>query len=280
MELTVEGPYSRTLIQPGRFGLPAFFVTLFLVSWLGTVPMILQSYKLKLPGALSLLQILMLFGPGLVACFAAWRNEGTQGVSRLLRGLLVWRLNPLIYLAVLAGPPLVFALSLLVSNFAGFTQLHYPTAEKFFSTFGTVFGVYLLLNTEELAWRGYALPRLQTKMGTLKGTLLLTILWTCFHLPLFWMQGGHPAGYPFWLFALMIAGISLPFTIVFNATGGSILLPHLLHQSFNAAAEALPVFPVAARSLAPIAISVALLFVISLELYLHDRRAMADAQTI
>ena len=257
--------------KPGdRIGLPLFFVLLFL-SWIGTVPIILSSYGARFPGVLKLLQILMLFGPGIAACFAAWMNGGRKGVRDLLRGLLIWRVHPAVYAAVLAGPALVFALVLILSNAAGFTAISFPSAAKFFSSFGMTMAVYLVLNTEELAWRGYALPRLQARMGPLPATLVLTILWILFHLPLFWIKGGHPAGYPFWLFALLIGGISIPFTAVYNGTGGSILMAHLLHQSFNASVEALPIFPAAIHSLAPIEITVALFFAVSAVLALRMR---------
>lgn len=38
---------------------------------------------------------------------------------------------------------------------------------------------------EEIGWRGFALPRLQSKFGPLKATLLLSVLWTFWHLPHF-----------------------------------------------------------------------------------------------
>lgn len=247
--------------RPGM-SLPAFFILLFLVSWIGTVPMILASYGMPIPGPLRVLQLMMLFGPAIAAFFAAWKNGGRPAMKDLLRAWLRWRNNPALYAAVLAGPAAIFALSLIVSNAAGFTSATFPSITKFLSSFGSTFCVYLVLNTEEIAWRGYALPRLQARMGSVRGTVLLAAFWILFHVPLFLLKGGHPAGYPFWLFALLLLGISLPFTAVWNATG-SVLMPHLLHQSFNAAVEALPIYPAVTHSLAPVAISASIFLIAS-----------------
>lgn len=38
---------------------------------------------------------------------------------------------------------------------------------------------------EEIGWRGFALPRMQSKFGPLNATLLLAILWAFWHLPHF-----------------------------------------------------------------------------------------------
>lgn len=249
-----------------RFGLTAFFILLFSISWVGALPMVLVSHKIAVPQPMRILQVLMLFGPGIAAVIASGMNDGKEGVKRLLKGLIKWRVNPVMYIAVLSGPPLIYAVSLILSNAAGFSSLALPAAAKFLTTFATVVGVYLLLNTEELAWRGYALPRLEKKFGVAKATVIIGILWAVFHLPLFLVKGGHPAGYPIWLYAFMIAAFVFPFTALYNATGGSILLPHLLHQTLNASVEAIPVYPVAAKTLAPIAISIVLMSVVSLAL--------------
>ncbi|MDE2271990.1 MAG: hypothetical protein KGJ94_08400, partial [Xanthomonadaceae bacterium] len=49
----------------------------------------------------------------------------------------------------------------------------------------------------------------------------------------------------------------------FNAAAGSVLLPHLLHQSINGWGEALPFLPRIAGSTAPLAISVVIVIVIA-----------------
>lgn len=55
-------------LTPRRISLPWFFVLLFVVSWIGAIPMVMASWTgTRPPLAIRLLQVLMLFGPGIVA---------------------------------------------------------------------------------------------------------------------------------------------------------------------------------------------------------------------
>jgi len=42
---------------------------------------------------------------------------------------------------------------------------------------------------EEIGWRSFALPRMTARFGLPLSTLLLGILWACWHLPLFFVKG-------------------------------------------------------------------------------------------
>ena len=42
---------------------------------------------------------------------------------------------------------------------------------------------------EEIGWRGYALPRLAARFGFARGSILLGLIWACWHLPLFFIPG-------------------------------------------------------------------------------------------
>jgi membrane protease YdiL (CAAX protease family) len=120
---------------------------------------------------------------------------------------------------------------------------------------------YLVFNTEELAWRGYALPQLQARMSPLGANAVLTLIWLVFHLPLFAMPGGHPAGYGLMPFIAMVIPIGFIMGAVFNRAAGSVLVVHVLHQGFNAWGEAWQIFPVFSGSPVPIWLFVALLWI-------------------
>lgn len=257
---------TATATPPGRERLPLAGVILmiFVVSWIGTVPQVMGSWvgAKAVPGYVKLLQIFIL-APGLVALWAAWMNGGRAGLRQLLGRLVRWRAHWWIYAAVLLGPPAVVLASVLLSNAFGFTALTLPAPAQALAAFAPTFLVYLLLNTEELAWRGYVLPRMQVRWSPLVAALLLGAIWTLFHLPYFLMKDGHPGGFTPLLFLLMLLPFSVLLTRTFNATAGSVLLPHLLHQSINSWAEALPFLPRFTHSLVPLTIGVAIVIALA-----------------
>src|SRR5215216_1660767 len=47
---------------------------------------------------------------------------------------------------------------------------------------------------EELGWRGYVLDRLQAKQTALISSLILGVIWSLWHLPMFFIKGSYQAG--------------------------------------------------------------------------------------
>ena len=99
---------------------------------------------------------------------------------------------------------------------------------------------------EEPGWRGFALPRLQWRNGPLVGSLILGVLWACWHLPLFWSGVWTPPTIPnILMFDVMITALTIIMTWVFNHVNGSLLIMMLTHASFNTFANEVeaPLFP-------------------------------------
>jgi membrane protease YdiL (CAAX protease family) len=91
-----------------------------------------------------------------------------------------------------------------------------------------------LINTEEVAWSGFALPQLQAHHGALLAALLITVPEVLLHVPLFWVQDSfiETVGLG-WFSAFSVAAV-LIYVYVFNMTKGSLLIVTLLHASQNA----------------------------------------------
>src|SRR5262245_8718701 len=90
---------------------------------------------------------------------------------------------------------------------------------------------------EEPGWRGYALPRLETALGPVRSSLVLGLLWTGWHLPLFLYLGWISS--PLWVYVLFLTGQSLILTYGANLAGFGIITPVVMHATFNTAARLL-----------------------------------------
>jgi membrane protease YdiL (CAAX protease family) len=95
---------------------------------------------------------------------------------------------------------------------------------------------------EELGWRGYVLDRLQEQHNALISSLILGVVWSLWHLPMFFIEGSYQAGLgigtlEFWLFFLSIVPLTFVFTWIFNNTNRSTLAVILFHAMVNFTGE-------------------------------------------
>jgi membrane protease YdiL (CAAX protease family) len=88
---------------------------------------------------------------------------------------------------------------------------------------------------EEPGWRGFALPRLLVGRSPLLASLILGVLVAVWHAPLFLTGMYGQVG----VRVLFIVTTTILYTLLFKATGGSVLLAMLFHTGWNAAPELL-----------------------------------------
>lgn len=232
-----------------RHPLVSFFALAYALTWLAWSPWYLSNDGVGLLSydgeAISdyINIIALIVGPTLSAFIVTGATEGWDGVRRLLRRIVLWRVAPRWYLLVLVGIPALIMLCAVVmpGALASFKASAVPTVLFMYVVAGAVFlfagGPFF----EEIGWRGFALPRLQRLYGPLIGTLILGVLWALWHLPLFLIPSWDtPHGSPLdiALFITWAVSISILFTWVFNNTKGSLLLVILAHGSINSAATA------------------------------------------
>lgn len=88
--------------------------------------------------------------------------------------------------------------------------------------------------TEEIVWRGFALPRLQERYGALLTALFIAVPEVLLHLSLFWETDSFFRNVGLgWFSAFSLATVFI-YMYVFNRTKGSLLIVTLLHASQNA----------------------------------------------
>jgi uncharacterized protein len=215
-----------------RHPLIAFFVLAYALAWIIESPLVFLTDSLTGTQGL-ILTILSANVPSVVAIVLTAIVFGRGALRKLLGQLLIWRVNPLWYLGVVLGP---------VALVGGMVALNTLLGGPALSLGMTLLGVAIFFGFsifpgsalgEEIGWRGYVLPRLQSRMSALSAALLIAPIWALWHLPL-WLTGtpGHTpliyAGFVVSVFAL-----SVLLTWVYNSTGGSLLLVVLAHATFN-----------------------------------------------
>ena len=88
---------------------------------------------------------------------------------------------------------------------------------------------------EEVGWRGFALPRLQSRASAFRASLVLALGWAVWHAPLFAFSPGLSnlgfAGAIGWFVSLCLGSVLL--TWLFNSSGGSIAAVALFHAALD-----------------------------------------------
>lgn len=219
-------PIDSSPQRPWRAqSLPLYFLVTFAFTWLFQFPAVLAQRGI-LPGPWESYMPLVLvgiFGPTVAAVLTSRFESGGAGVRKLLRGLARWRVNPIWYVIALGLSGALLAGGMAVYSLASGQEaawLYPPDTQRSVA-------MVIIAFAEEIGWRGFALPRLQERYGAISGSVVLGVLWTLWHIPMF--LGAHVSLslLPLML-AYFVAG-SLVFTWIYNRTGGSLLLAVLTH---------------------------------------------------
>jgi len=93
---------------------------------------------------------------------------------------------------------------------------------------------------EEIGWRAYALPRLAARFGIGPASILLGVIWACWHLPLFSMPGTDTAGQSFPVYLLDVTAISVAMAWLYWRVRRRLLLTMLMHAAINNTKDIVP----------------------------------------
>jgi uncharacterized protein len=164
----------------------------------------------------------------------------TPGLKAHLRTYLKPRGPIEYYLLALVLFPTIWLLGNILSRALGMDVpfSSYPAVDVKLIGIVILFFLYNIIYgglSEEPGWRGFALPRLQSKFSPLVSSLILGILWAVWHAPA--RFGGIEAKSPTdtiveWILIVLVTVI---FTWFFNRTMGSILITALIHPAMNTA---------------------------------------------
>lgn len=175
------------------------------------------------------------WAPNFAAIALSLAFGGWTGLKRLLAGLIQFRFPPVWWLVSVGFFPALLAIYQAARLALGM-PVAAPEAWIDAIVASVSFGVLSLGPLgEELGWRGYLLPRLIDRWGSLGAALAVGVVWVIWHIPAFFVStvSQSQASYP----AFFVSGvcISIFMTWIYNKTRGSILLAGVIpHAVANA----------------------------------------------
>lgn len=218
-----------------------FFVLAYAITWAIWAPLLASAQGILERPPSPYLHLLGGIGPMLAALIVTGITTGKVGVGKLLRRMVHWRVGLTWHLIAWLSPAILFLFAAVIVRVAWGAWpdfIRFGQSEEFPNLPLLVYWAMSILFYgwgEETGWRGFALPRLQKGRSAWIATLLLSIFWATWHLPLFWFVDGFMkmgvGGAIGWYFSILSGAVL--FTWLYNSTKGSILITAIFHGMVN-----------------------------------------------
>ena len=235
-----------------RHPLFSYFSIAYAIKFIVLIPYSLAAWGV-ISGDWTAAFVLATFGPFVAGTIMVYLTEGRDGLTRLKNRVRQWRIGWKWLLFIFAGIPAIVMFGIVVQPgaFVGFLGISPILLVSYPFTYVAVWFGGGGLN-EEVGWRGFALPRMQSRYGPLWGTMFLGVVHCFWHFEEFLTpaQGGGPGtGWtPFLvnlpMFLLVVIAFSIIITWIFNRTRGSLFAVISAHASVDTPqATFIPLFP-------------------------------------
>ncbi|NMB54446.1 MAG: CPBP family intramembrane metalloprotease [Leptolinea sp.] len=236
-------PLAKPIIGKNDTPLIHFFGLAYGLSWIFWLPAIFLSRSPAMP----VLYIVGGFGPSIAGFIYLARTMDKASQNDVLHRLSCFQLiSGGWYAFIFLIFPVAAGLAILIYQLVYGSSPDLPAlqgfsgrpAELLVLVFIAIQSLLMGPLAEEVGWRGFALDRLQSRWNSLAASLILGVVWSFWHLPLFFIPGGMYFEWGFgtglfWLFLLRMTALSILMTGVYNHTGRSILSAILMHFAFN-----------------------------------------------
>lgn len=210
-----------------------YLLITFLISWVCWISVaLLCNYGLMKYGQLSFMLIYVLGGiaPLISTLITVEQNKSDFKIFK--NQMFKYKLNVLWYIGILILPLIISGVCWL------FNLLITGKSVLFLSK--PVYMVLLFIPSmiiggglEEVGWRGMLLPQLLKKISPLKSTLIVSIIWALWHVPLWFIPGVPQYGSNFIIFLIDVISLTFLLSTIYIKTQ-SILMCILFHATENA----------------------------------------------
>ncbi|MBS2019530.1 MAG: CPBP family intramembrane metalloprotease [Deltaproteobacteria bacterium] len=241
-----------------------FFVVALGFTWLLQAPAVLAKLGMISGGEARFggLAALGAFGPLVGAVVMSYVEGRWSGVRELFRPSALrrsgWRWLPVALVLFVV----VNVAGALVARALGWNEVRWVYLPE---NAQHVAGLVMMPLLEEPGWRGYAQPRLVARLGVLRASFVVGVLWAAWHTTM-WLMAGLDAA-AFALAAAVVFLGSVPFGWLHRRSQGSLLVVVVAHVGAHVDNP----FRAHPGSLAPLAVEAGALAVTSALLVVTDR---------
>ena len=249
-----------------------FFILIFAVTWTFWFAAPYLGDPINSDPIFLMFMLAGLFTPFTTALYLIFisKNDALKSMfsNKLFNiKLIKWKTIPLFLILF----PASIIISVLISTLFGYSFDQLTIADEFSFSIGGIPTLLVLLLAacfEELGWRGYAVESLNNKFNYFEATAIFGILWSLWHLPMFFIPESYQAELLQEDFILVInffvSIIPLAFIISWfcKKTSGSILGAILIHSVVNLSQEFFLVSPYTKCIQTLILIVIAAIFII------------------
>lgn len=231
--------HPRAGVWPARHPVVTFVVLAYSISWLCWLPLLADRQDVVGWSASTYLHLLGGLGPAVAAVVVTAAVAGRCGVRDLLRRAVAWR-GRLRWIALaVIGPLALFGVAVVVaravegawpdlSRFGASTEFPALPLAVFSNVLFYGFG-------EEIGWRGFAQPTLQYRHSALHAALVISLVWTAWHLPLFGITATYRAMPAVGFVGFFLSMVSASLVLAWLYLRGGILAAAVFHAVFDIA---------------------------------------------
>lgn len=209
---------SGVLIVLGHFGYTVY-------NWVHSI----QEFAMNIPFAIYILS------PAIASYIVLKKNNKVTDFKEWLKTVFYVRSNIGSYLLVIAVLSLYFIIHIIVT---GNTKMVLP----FYTFFLSIPGCLIIGGLEESGWMFLLQPELDKKYGYFLSAIFTWIIWTIWHIPLFFIPGtSHGDGlFNFGMFTVQLLSFRFFYGAIYKISGkGGVFMCVLFHTMYNAAS---PIF--------------------------------------
>ena len=223
--------------------LTPFFLITFAITWgLGAAVLLFGEPLTERFGAIDpsvpfwrVVFHVAVYAPAIAALAVVGAVRGRAGIASFVRRLVRWRAGLGWLIAVAVGFPLLQLTAVVIANVVTGATTPLFGYDPVWAVLPALVLVFVSDPgpVEEFGWRGFALPLLQRRMSALRASLILGVVWGVWHVPAFYIASLSQSSMSLPFFVLNTVVLSLLFTVVYNSTGGTVLLAFVFHAVNN-----------------------------------------------